>query len=69
MKKMKQSTYYLLLSVIWGLSVAAWAAYVGKNTASGIVDCLPVVVGILSCVNVVLYARLYFRNRKKEREE
>ena len=64
---MKKGTFNLWMAVIWGLTVVVWAAYLVKNAGSGIVDWIPIVVGILACVNFVLYLRLYFQTRKKEK--
>lgn len=65
MKKMKQSTFNLLMAAVWGLNLVGSIANLVKHGP----EWMNVVLIICSGIICVFSVPTYFSNRKKEREE
>lgn len=61
MKKMKQSTFNLLMIAIWGLNLAAWTVNLAMDGPSG----LNITLIICSAAICVLQITQYVGNRKQ----
>ena len=61
MKKMKQSTFNLLVAVIWGLNLVAWIANLVKFGP----ELTNIVLIICSSIICILQMSTYFSNRKE----
>lgn len=61
MKKMKRSTFNILMIVIWGLNLAAWAVNLATDGPSGLNITLVICSGLICVFQMIQY----FDNRKK----
>ena len=61
MKKMKQSTFNLLMAVIWGLNLVAWTAGLVKHGP----EWTNIILIVCSGIICVLQVSTYFSNRKE----